>query len=91
LVDQKQLQLSKHTNTEWLTVAPPYIPDTVVPAPNPGFAQVRGSQSPSIAKRLGGWVRVYSLAGNGIVQETGRRSKDLLNRQVTSDGDLRKF
>jgi hypothetical protein len=44
-----------------------------------------------MAKRLGGWVRVYSLAGNGIVQETGRRSKDLLNRQVTSDGDLRKF
>jgi hypothetical protein len=42
------LQLSKHTSTKWLTVAPPYVPDTVVPAPYLGFAQVEGSQSPSI-------------------------------------------
>jgi hypothetical protein len=36
-----------------------------------------------LAKRLGGWVRAYSLAGNGVVQESGRRSKDPLNLQVT--------
>jgi hypothetical protein len=42
------LQLSGHMSTRWLTVAPPYIPDTVVPAPNPGFVQVKGSHSPSI-------------------------------------------
>jgi hypothetical protein len=39
------LPLSKHANTKWLTVAPPYIPDTVVPAPHLGFVQVKGSQS----------------------------------------------
>jgi hypothetical protein len=39
------LLLSKHTNTKWLTVAPPYIPDAVVPAPYLGFVQVKGSQS----------------------------------------------
>jgi hypothetical protein len=33
------------TKTKWLTVAPPYIPDAVVPAPHLGFVQVRGSQS----------------------------------------------
>jgi hypothetical protein len=32
-------------STKWLTVAPPYIPDTVVPAPYLGFVQVKGSQS----------------------------------------------
>jgi hypothetical protein len=42
------LQLSKHTSTKWLTVAPPYIPDAVVPAPHLGFVQVKGSQSPLI-------------------------------------------
>jgi hypothetical protein len=42
------LQLSKHASTQWLTVAPPYIPDAVVPAPHWGFVQVKGSQSPSI-------------------------------------------
>jgi hypothetical protein len=36
-----------------------------------------------LAKRLGGWVRAYSLAGNGVVQESERRSKDPLNIQVT--------
>jgi hypothetical protein len=39
------LQLSKHTSTEWLTVAPPYIHDAVIPAPHLGFVQVKGSQS----------------------------------------------
>jgi hypothetical protein len=34
----------QHTSTKWLTVAPPYIPDTVVPAPHLGFVQVKGSQ-----------------------------------------------
>jgi hypothetical protein len=37
------LQLNRHVNTKWPTVAPPYIPDTVVHAPNPGFVQVKGS------------------------------------------------
>jgi hypothetical protein len=36
-----------------------------------------------LAKRLGGWVRACSLAGNGVAQESGRRSKDPLNVQVT--------
>jgi hypothetical protein len=35
-----------------------------------------------MAKRLGGWVRAYSLVENGVVQEPGRRSKDPLNIQV---------
>jgi hypothetical protein len=39
------LLLSKHTSTKWLTVAPPYIPDRVAPAPYLGFVQVKGSQS----------------------------------------------
>jgi hypothetical protein len=39
------LQLNKHARTKWLTVAPPYIPDTVVPAPHLGFVLVKGSQS----------------------------------------------
>jgi hypothetical protein len=42
------LQLSRHVSTKWPTVAPPYIPDTVVPAPHLGFVQVKGSQSFSI-------------------------------------------
>jgi hypothetical protein len=39
------LLLSKHAGTKWLTVAPPYIPDKVVPVPYLGFVQVKGSQS----------------------------------------------
>jgi hypothetical protein len=39
------LLLSKHASTKWPTVAPPYIPDAVVPAPHLGFVQVKGSQS----------------------------------------------
>jgi hypothetical protein len=39
------LLLSKHASTKWLTMAPPYIPDAVVPAPYLGFVRVRGSQS----------------------------------------------
>jgi hypothetical protein len=35
-----------------------------------------------LAKRLGGWVGAYSLAGNGVIQES-RRSKDPSNMQVT--------
>jgi hypothetical protein len=75
--------LSKHASTKWPTVAPAYIPDAVVPAPHLGFVQVKGSQFPSLARRLGGWVRACSLVGNGVVQESGRRSKDPLNMQVT--------
>jgi hypothetical protein len=37
---------------------------------------------PQLAKRLGEWVRAYSLAGNGVLQESWRRSKDFLNMQV---------
>jgi hypothetical protein len=38
----------RHTSTKWLTVAPPYIPDAVIPAPHLGFVQVKVSQSPLI-------------------------------------------
>jgi hypothetical protein len=51
------LQLSKHTSTKWLTVAPPYIPDVPL---NPGFVQVKVYNLPRLAKRLGGWVRANS-------------------------------
>jgi hypothetical protein len=34
-----------HVGTKRLTVAPPYIPDAVVPAPHLGFVQVKESQS----------------------------------------------
>jgi hypothetical protein len=34
-----------------------------------------------LAKRLG--VRAYSLAGNGDIQESGRRNEGPLNIQVT--------
>jgi hypothetical protein len=56
------LQLSKHASTKWLTVALPYIPDTVVPAPYLGFVQIKGHSLSRLAKRLGGWVRACSLA-----------------------------
>jgi hypothetical protein len=39
------LQLSGHVSTKWPTVAPPYIPDAIVPASHLGFVQVKGSQS----------------------------------------------
>jgi hypothetical protein len=40
------LQLSKRTSTKWPTVPfLPHTPDAVVPAPYPGFVQVKGSQS----------------------------------------------
>jgi hypothetical protein len=42
------LLLNKYESRKWLTVAPPYIPNTIVPAPHLGFVQVKGSQSPSI-------------------------------------------
>jgi hypothetical protein len=71
--------LSKHASTKWLTEAPPYIPDAVVLAPHLGFVL----NLSRVAKRLGGWVRAYSLVGNGVIQESRRRSKDLLNMQVT--------
>jgi hypothetical protein len=35
----------QHASTKWLTVAPPYIPDAVIPAPHLGFVQVKGSRS----------------------------------------------
>jgi hypothetical protein len=70
------LPLCKHASTKWLTVAAPYIPDTIVPAPHLGFVQVKVHKLSRLAKRLGGWVRACSLAGNGVVQKMGRRSKD---------------
>jgi hypothetical protein len=73
----------QHASTKWLTVALPYIPDAIVPAPHLGFVQVKGSHLSRLAKRLGGWVRACSLVGNGVVQESGRSSKDPLNMQVT--------
>jgi hypothetical protein len=39
------LLLSKQAGTKWLTVAPPYIPEAVLPAPHLGNVQVKGSQS----------------------------------------------
>jgi hypothetical protein len=57
-------QQNRHMSTKWPTVAPPYIPDAVVPAPNPGFVQVKGSNLPSLAKRLGGWFRAMELYRN---------------------------
>jgi hypothetical protein len=33
------LQLSRHVSTKWLTVASPYIPDVVVPAPHLGLSR----------------------------------------------------
>jgi hypothetical protein len=42
------LQLSRHVHTQWPTVAPPYVPVAVAPAPHLGFVQVKGSQSFSI-------------------------------------------
>jgi hypothetical protein len=77
------LQLSRCASTKWLTVAPPYVPNLVVPAPNPGFVQVEVHNLPRLAKRPGGWVRVCSLAGNEVIQESGKRSKEPLNMQLT--------
>jgi hypothetical protein len=42
------LQLSRHLSTKWPIVAPPSIPDAVVPAPHLGFVQGKGLQSFSI-------------------------------------------
>jgi hypothetical protein len=42
------LPLSKHASTKWLTVAPLYIPDAIIPARHLGFVQIKGSQSPLI-------------------------------------------
>jgi hypothetical protein len=43
----------QHASTKWLTVAPPYIPDTVVPAPHLGFAGQRFTVFPNWIKGLG--------------------------------------
>jgi hypothetical protein len=75
--------LSKHTSTKWLTVAPSYFPDAIIPVSHLGFVQVKVHSLSQLAKRLGGWVRAYSLVGKRVVQESGRRSKDPLHMQVT--------
>jgi hypothetical protein len=58
------LQLSGLMSTKWLTAAPPYIPDAVVPAPHLEFVQVRGSHFLDWLKRFWGWARACNLAGN---------------------------
>jgi hypothetical protein len=59
------LQLSKHASTKWPTVAPPYIPDAVVPACNPGFVQVKDSQS------FPDWLKVLGDGFGGQWSHTG--------------------
>jgi hypothetical protein len=52
------LQLSKHMNTKWLTVAPPYIPDAVIPALTWDLSRSKIHNLSQLAARLGdGWVR----------------------------------
>jgi hypothetical protein len=76
------LQLSKHASTKWLTMAPPYIPDTVVHAPHLDLSRSKVHNLSRLATRLGGWVRACSFVDNGVIQESRRRSKDPLNTQV---------
>jgi hypothetical protein len=64
------LQLSRHKSTKRLTVAPPYIPDAVVPAPHLGFVQVRGSQSPSMWDGLGHVIWRAIFSGNRTAQKS---------------------
>jgi hypothetical protein len=47
-LDQEGASVCSLLLSKWVTVAPPYIPDSVVPAPHLGFVWVRGSQSPSL-------------------------------------------
>jgi hypothetical protein len=61
-------------------VAPP-TSDAVVPAPNSGFVQVKGSQSLLIGWKA--WGMGYSLADNGVEKESRGGNRDLLNMQVT--------
>jgi hypothetical protein len=61
----------QHTSTRWLTVAPPYIPDTVVPAPHLGFVQVKVHNLLRLVKRLRGWVRVYSWWAMELYRKQG--------------------
>jgi hypothetical protein len=58
------LQLSRHVSTKWLTVASTYIPDTAVPAPHLGFVQSKLHNLSQLTKRLVGWAKSNSLAGN---------------------------
>jgi hypothetical protein len=48
------IPVTQHASTKWLTVAPPYISDAVVPAPHLGFVQVKGSQSFLIGQKAWG-------------------------------------
>jgi hypothetical protein len=47
------LPLSKHASTKWLTVAPPYIPDAVVPALTWDLSRSKVHSLSGVAKRLG--------------------------------------
>jgi hypothetical protein len=76
--------MCRHAGTKWLTVAPPCTPDTVVPPPLTwDLFRSKVHNLSQLAKRLGGWARACSLVGNGVVQESGRRSKNTLKMQVT--------
>jgi hypothetical protein len=62
ILDQKAesmylFQLSRHASTKWPTMAPPYIPDAVVPAPIQDLSRSNVHNLLQLAKRLGGWAR----------------------------------
>jgi hypothetical protein len=61
---------AKQAGTKWLTVVPPYIPDAVVTALTWEMSRSKVHSLSRLAKRLGGWVRTCSLAGNGVVWES---------------------
>jgi hypothetical protein len=67
------LPLSRYVSTKWPTVASPYIPDTVVSR----ICPCQRFTISLVTKRLGGWVRAYSLAGNGVVQESKEEARTL--------------
>jgi hypothetical protein len=66
----------QHASTKWLAVAPPYIPDSVVPT----LTRVQGSRFtvfPKLAKRFGGWVRAYSLGAMGSYRNPEEEARTL--------------
>jgi hypothetical protein len=69
------LQVTKHASTKWLTVAPPYIPDAVVPTPHLGFVQVTGSQSPSIGQKSWGMGKGMQFGGQWSCTGIGKKKQ----------------
>jgi hypothetical protein len=84
------LPLSKHASTKWLTVAPPYIPNTVIPALTRDLSRSKVHNLPRLAKRLGGWVRACHWQAMGSCRNP-EEEDDPLNMQVTQDGNLSNF